>query len=561
MKAAELLVRCLENEGVQYIFGVPGEEIMDLLDSLRDSTITFVPTRHEQGAAFMADVYGRLSGKAGVCLSTLGPGATNLMTGVADATMDHSPVVALTGQVSLGRMHKESHQCLDLESLFRPITKWSAQIKKAEIIPEAVRKAFTVAQTEKPGATHLDLPEDIAKLDVDEEPLQEPGLSPPSVPLTCQLERAAQLIATARYPLVVAGNGVARAGASAALVRFAEALNLPVATTFMAKGTIPFAHPLALGVIGLQHRDAVAWWLDRADVVVAVGYDLVEYAPARWNPRRDKKIVHLDLSPAEVDAAYTVVVEVIGDLSASLSALAMNPTSIQAVCPPTLREALVAELAGGRTNQSFPVKPQRLLWELRAAMEAEDIVISDVGAHKLWIARLYPCEQPNTCIISNGFASMGIALPGAVAAKLLFPHKKVVAVTGDGGFLMNSQELETAVRLGLPIVIVICNDGSYGLIGWKQQARFGREAFVKFGNPDFVCYAESFGARGYRVEAADDLPYILQEAFVQRGPVVIDCAVDYSENLTLTEKLRKLTPAEEFGKLPDADKFRLKGAA
>ena len=540
MKAAELLVRCLENEGVRYIFGVPGEEIMDLLDSLQDSTIIFVPTRHEQGAAFMADVYGRLSGKAGVCLSTLGPGATNLMTGVADATMDHSPVVALTGQVSLSRMHKESHQCLDLESLFRPITKWSAQIKEAETIPEAVRKAFTVAQTEKPGATHLDLPEDIAKIDVNEEPLPEPGFPPPSAPLTRQLERAAQLISAARYPLIVVGNGVIRAKASAALVRFAETLNLPVATTFMAKGTIPSGHPLALGVIGLQSQDAVSWWLEQADVVISVGYDLVEYAPAWWNPRRDKKIVHLDLSPAEVDAAYTVAVEVTGDLSASLSALSTKAIPNPALVPWTLRETLVAELEGGLTDHSFPIKPQRLLGELRAALNAEDIVISDVGAHKLWIARLYPCERPNTCIISNGFASMGIALPGAVAAKLLFPHRKVVAVTGDGGFLMNSQELETAVRLGLSVVTVICNDGSYGLIGWKQQARFGREAFVKFGNPDFVRYAESFGARGYRVEAADNLPYILQEAFVQRGPVVIDCAVDYSENLTLTEKLRKV---------------------
>ncbi|HKA52097.1 MAG TPA: acetolactate synthase large subunit, partial [Candidatus Binatia bacterium] len=410
-------------------------------------------------------------------------------------------------------------------------TKWSAQIKKAETIPEAVRKAFTVAQAEKPGAAHLDLPEDVAGLEVDEKPLREPGLSPPSVPLACQLERAARLIAAARCPLVVAGNGVARARASAALVRFAETLNLPVATTFMAKGTIPFAHPLALGVIGLQGRDSVSWWLDRADVVIAVGYDLVEYAPARWNPYRDKKVVHLDRSPAEVDAAYTVDVEVVGDLNASLPALAVNPPS-RAVCPQTLRETLAAELEGG-ADRSFPVRPQRLLGELRAALGAEDIVVSDVGAHKLWIARLYPCEQPNTCIISNGFAAMGIALPGAVAAKLLFPRRKVVAVTGDGGFLMNSQELETAVRLGLPIVTVVCNDGSYGLIGWKQRARFGREAFIKFGNPDFVRYAESFGARGYRVEAADDLPYILREAFVQNGPVVIDCAVDYSQNLTL----------------------------
>jgi acetolactate synthase I/II/III large subunit len=539
VKAAELLVRCLENQGVRYIFGVPGEEIMDVLDALRDSTITFVSTRHEQGAAFMADVYGRLSGKAGVCLSTLGPGATNLMTGVAGATMDHSPLVALTGQVSLSGMHKESHQYLDLEALFRPITKWSAQIKKAETTPEAVRKAFTLAQTEKPGATHLDLPEDIAKIDVDEEPLPESGLPLPAAPLACQLERAAQLIAAARYPLIIVGNGVVRAKASAALVHFAETFNLSVLTTFMAKGTIPFAHPLALGVIGLQQQDSVSWWLERADVVVAVGYDLVEYAPARWNPTRGKKIIHLDLSPAEVDAAYPVAVEVMGDLSASLSALAARPTPTRTVHAWTPPDICVAELAESYSEQSFPVKPQRLLGELRAVMTAEDILISDVGAHKLWVACLYPCEQPNTCIISNGFASMGIALPGAIAAKLLFPYKKVVAVTGDGGFLMNSQELETAVRLNLPVVTVICNDSSYGLIGWKQQARFGREAFVRFGNPDFVRYAECFGAQGYRVEAANELPYILQKAFAQKGPVVIDCPVDYSQNLTLVDKLRE----------------------
>lgn len=541
MKGAELLVRCLEREGVRYIFGVPGEEIMDVLDCLQDSRMTFVPTRHEQGAAFMADVYGRLSGTAGVCLATLGPGATNLMTGVADATMDHSPVVALTGQISLGGMHKESHQYLDLEALFHPITKWSAQIKKAETIPEAVRKAFTLAQAEKPGATHLTLPEDIAKLEVEENPLPELGLYPPSAPLPCQLERAAAIIAAARAPLIIAGNGVVRSGASAALVHFAETRNIPVVTTFMAKGVIPATHPLTLGVIGLPSGDLNSWRLEQADVVVSVGYDLVEYAPGRWNPARDKKIIHLAPLPAAVDAAYTVTVEVIGDLSTALSTLVETLAGSPTIHSTAGAVAPRDESEDGSNDQSFPVKPQRLLREIRAALESEDILISDVGAHKLWIAGRYPCERPNTCIISNGFAAMGIALPGAVAAKLLFPHRKVVAVTGDGGFLMNSQELETAVRLGLPIVTVICNDSSYGLIRWKQHARFGREAFVKFGNPDFVHYAESFGARGYRVEAADDLPHILHEAFVQPGPVVIDCPVDYAENLTLTEKPRTIS--------------------
>ena len=535
MKAAELVVRCLEREGVEYIFGVPGEEIMDLLNALCDSTITFVSTRHEQGAAFMADVYGRLSGRAGVCLATLGPGATNLMTGVADATMDHSPVVALTGQAGLNRQHKESHQCLDLESLFRPITKWSAQITRAETIPEAVRKAFTLAQTEKPGATHLTLPEDIANLDIEEVPLPNLKLPSPAAPLPRQLERAVQLIVTAQAPLIIAGNGVVRSKASAALIRFAEAFHLPVVTTFMAKGTIPANHSLALGVVGLPRRDAVFQRIEAADVVVTVGYDLVEVAPTQWNPARDKKIVHLDCSPADVDAAYTVAVEVTGDLSVSLSALTAKAVGSPIASGEGLPGASRVDGEGGLREQSFPVKPPWLLWELRRALAAEDILISDVGAHKLWIARSYPCVQPNTCIISNGFAAMGIAVPGAIAAKLLFPQRKVVAVTGDGGFLMNAQELETAVRLRLPIITVICNDGGYGLISWKQQTRFGQEAFVRFGNPDFVRYAESFGAVGYRVEAADDLPAILQVALRQTGPVVIDCPVDYTENLTRTE--------------------------
>lgn len=533
MKAAELLVRCLEREGVDYIFGVPGEEVMDLLDALQESTITFVPTRHEQGAAFMADVYGRLSGKAGVCLATLGPGATNLITGVADANMDHSPVVAITGQASLSSMHKESHQYLDLEALFRPITKWSTQITKAETIPEVVRKAFIIAQAEKPGATHLTLPEDIAKQEVDEQPLPEVIVPPPATPATWQLEHAVTLLESAHAPLIIAGNGVVRSGASEALVQCAETLNIPVMTTFMAKGVIPATHPMSRGVIGLPSQDVHASWLAHADVVLSVGYDLVEYAPACWNPARNKKIIHLDCSAAEIDAAYTVAVEVIGDLGASLSVLAANVRCIPVIEPTPPVAVRRLERESKTVEQSFPVKPQRLLHEVRRALASNDLLIVDVGAHKLWAAACYPCLQPNTCIISNGFAAMGIAIPGAVAAKLLYPLRKVVALTGDGGFLMNSQELETAVRLGLPMVTIICNDGSYGLIGWKQQARFGREAFVQFGNPDFVRYAESFGAKGYRVQATRDLADILHEAFMQSGPVVIDCPVDYAENLTV----------------------------
>ena len=510
MKAAELIVKCLENEGVKHIFGLPGEEIMDVQDALLDSSIQFVMTRHEQGAAFMADVYGRLTGKAGVCLSTLGPGATNLLTGVADANMDRAPLVALTGQASTDKMHKESHQYLDLITLFRSVTKWNTSLRAASIIPEAIRKAFKLAQTEKPGATLIEIPEDIARLTTDETPLrvQFPRAGPASDE---QIDRAARIISQAASPVVLAGNGVARGHASEALVRFAERLNISVATTFMGKGVIPHNHPLWLGAIGLQAHDLANCGFDRADVVIAVGYDFVEYSPNSWNPGRDKRIVHVDMSPAEVDASYIVGVGVLGDIAASLDELANRATPRQSAGSSKLHQLLCDELEQNQDDKSFPLKPQRIVADLRAAMGEEDIVISDVGAHKLWLARLYPCYRPGTCIISNGFASMGIAVPGAVAAKLLYPARRVVAATGDGGFLMNSQELETAIRVGAHFVVLILNDQTFGLIKWKQINQFGRPAFIDFRNPDFVQYAESFGARGYRVRAADELASVLAD--------------------------------------------------
>jgi acetolactate synthase-1/2/3 large subunit len=539
MKAAELIVKCLENEGVRHIFGLPGEEIMDLLDTLSDSSIQFIMTRHEQGAAFMADVYGRLTGKAGVCLSTLGPGATNLITGVADANMDRAPLVALAGQSSTDQMHKESHQYLDLISLFRPVTKWNASLRSASIIPEAIRKAFKLAQAEKPGAALVEIPEDIARQTTDEVPLrvQFPRAGPAADE---QIDRAVRIISEATHPVVLAGNGVARGHASEALVRFAERLNIPVATTFMGKGAIPHNHPLSMGAIGLQAHDLVNCGFDQADVVIAVGYDFVEYSPTSWNPHRDKKIIHVDMSPAEVDASYILGVGVVGNIGESLDELVNKATPRTAPNSFKLRQMLCEELDQYRDDNSFPLKPQRIVVELRDAMAEEDIVISDVGAHKLWLARLYPCYRPGTCIISNGFASMGLAVPGAVAAKLLYPERHVVAATGDGGFLMNSQELETAIRVGAHFVVLILNDQTFGLIKWKQMNEFGRSAFIDFRNPDFVQYAGSFGAGGYRVEAADELAPILSAALAEKRVTVIDCPVDFSENLKLTEKLGQL---------------------
>lgn len=548
MNAATLLVRCLENEGVRLVFGLPGEETLELTDAFLDSRIRVIETRHEQGAAFMADVYGRLSGEAGVCFSTLGPGATNLLTGVVDAYLDRAPLVAITGQASLNRRHKESHQYIDVIAMFKPVTKWNASIPKAEVIPEAVRKAFKIAQTEKPGATHLELPEDVAEEVIDDAAVREPLFVQAPVmpePSPSQVLRAVRAVAGAKRPVILAGNGVIRGKASEAVRAFARALQIPVLHTFMAKGVMPDSDPLSLYTIGLLARDYAATVMEQADVVLAVGYDFVEYAPCFWNPRRDKRIVHVDGSPAEVDEHYIVDVGVLGDLRLSLELIQRQLSSFPSAWAGRARKTVIdgfeAEMDG---PASWPLRPQRIMRALRAALKPDDVVVSDVGAHKLWMARMFPCETPNSCIISNGFAAMGIAVPGAIAAKLLYPDRRVVAVTGDGGFLMNSQELETAVRLKLPIIILVWRDNGYGVIRWKQRLRFGRTSSVDFGNPDLVRYAESFGAAGYSVTAAEDLQPALEHALQRNVPVVIDCPVDDSENLKLTERLRSLPGAQ-----------------
>lgn len=540
MRGSDLLVRCLEKEGVKYIFGIPGEENLNIMDSLLDSSIIFIQTRHEQAAAFMADIYGRLTGKPGVCLSTLGPGATNLVTGVADANMDSAPLVAITGQAGLDRIHKESHQTIDVVSIFRPITKWNSLVQKGDVIPEVVRKAFKIASTERLGATHIDFPEDVAGSEAYGEPL--PAEYPARAePTARSVKMAAELISQAKYPLVLAGAGVTRAQAAGVLREFAEKLNIPVAHTFMGKGMMPDDHELSLMAVGLQAQDYISCGFNRADLIIAVGYDMVEYHPRLWNPGRDKKIVHISMTPSETDASYCPAVEVLGDISASLSSISSQAApKEEAAIALSLRPTILEMLSEHSTDQGFPLKPQRVLHDIRKFMGREDLLISDVGAHKLWIARLYPCYEPNTCIIANGFAAMGIATPGGIVARLLYPGRKVLAVTGDGGFMMNSQELETAMRVKTPFVVLIFNDGAYGVIKWKQMTTFGRTSHVDFGNPDFVKYAESFGAKGYRVQGADELLPILGEAFSQDVPAVIDCPVDYRENIKLTEKLGSL---------------------
>jgi len=540
MKAAEVFIKCLENEGIDYVYGIPGEENLDIMDAILDSSIQFITTRHEQGAAFMADVYGRVTGKAGVCMSTLGPGAINLMTGVADANMDHAPLVAVAGQADTHRLHKESHQVLDLEEIFRPITKYSSRLLAPDIIPEVTRKAFKLAQTEKTGATFIEFPENIAKMSCDETPL--PVLQPilPE-PHSEQVKRAAKLISEARQPIILAGNGVIRTRAHHALAEFAEKLNIPLTNTFMAKGVIPFKHPMALGSAGLQSKDYINFGFQNADVIICVGYDLVEYHPHLWHPTADRTIIHIDSSPAEVDANYPISVGVVGDIAHSLNRIADVATPHQGhKTLRTLRKLLIEEMNQHQNDADFPIKPQKIIWDLRTTMDLEDIVICDVGAHKMWMARMFRCEHPNTCVISNGFASMGIAVPGAIAAKMAFPERKVVAVTGDAGFMMNSQEIETALRMNVPVVILIWNDFGYGLIEWKQMTTFGRPSHVRFNNPDFAKYAQSFGAKGYKITHADELMPVLQQALADNTVSIIDCPVDYSENMKLTEKLGEM---------------------
>ena len=539
MKAAELLVKCLENEGVEYIFGIPGEENIDIMDALLDSRIKFVTTRHEQGAAFMADVYGRLTGRAGVCMATLGPGATNLITGFADANMDRAPIVAIAGQGATTRLHKESHQILNLVNLFAPISKYATQILEPEIVPEIVRKAFKVAQTEKPGGAFIDFPENIAEAEVTGAPIEVQTAYTSAAP-DFKIEQAAKLITEAKAPVILAGNGVIRQGAADDLVTFAEVLRIPVANTFMAKGVVPFSSEFSLGTIGLKARDLPWYAFEKADVIICVGYDMVEYHPDMWNPNNDKIVIHIDALPAEVDAHYIVAVGVLGDISSSLRGIAVKAKPQKSMPFKAVRKALIEDRSQYANDRGFPVKPQKIVWDLREVLAPEDIAISDVGAHKMWMARMYRAERPNTCIISNGFASMGVAVPGAVAAKLAYPDRKVVAVTGDAGFMMNSQEIETAIRMGVAFVILIWNDAEYGLITWHQLRTFGRPSHIAFKNPDFVKYAESFGAKGYRVERAEDLVPTLKKALADKTVAIIDCPVDYSENMKLTERLKTL---------------------
>jgi acetolactate synthase-1/2/3 large subunit len=540
---AELIVECLENEGVTHVFGIPGEENIRFVEALSRSSIQYVLTRHEQGASFMAEVYGRLTGRAGVCSATLGPGAINLLLGVADATTNSTPVIALSAQVGMNRSFKESHQGVDLVSMFEPATKWSALVALPSAVPEMVRKAFKLAQTERPGAVYLAVPEDVEEAAAPSESNPLPVNVPrPDDPSAAQLDRATEILCTARNPILLAGHGAARANAADAVRRFAEALDIPVATTFHGKGVMPDDHPLALGAVGFMRHDYVNFGFDQADVIVAAGYELQEFDPVRINPRGDTKIIHIHRFPAEVDAHYDVAVGLLGDIGRTLDSLATRVTRDHPRSPghEKIRELLSSELDGGRADDRFPLAPARIVADTRNALQRNDIVLVDTGALKMWMARLYPTYEPNTCLISNGLSTMAWTLPGAIGAKIARPEAKVLVATGDGSFLMNSQEIETALRLKIPMVVLIWDDNAYGLISWKMDLEIGHNVDTRFTNPDFVAYAESFGAKGYRINAADELLPTLRRALEDDTVSIIDCPVDYSANSDLIAALGEL---------------------
>lgn len=544
--AAQLFVQCLENEGVRHVFGIPGEETLDLNEALdQSSSVEFIPVRHEQGAAFMADAYGRLTGRAGVCLGTLGPGATNLVTGLADAFLDRAPVVALTGQTGLSEMHKESHQHIDVVRMMKPVTKWNARVHDPEIIPEAVRKAFAVAEREKPGATHLELPDDVMESEVVGSPV--PRRPPPLVePVAAELHRAAELLQSAQRPVILAGNGVVRQNASAALRRFCHQTGLNVITTFMGKGVVDADDEHSLFTAGLRAQDYPRGFMGQADLVLCVGYDLVEWSPQAWNPRRDRRVICIDTVASEIDEHYVPEVELTGDISHILTHLGnlVSDKPPARVHTPPYRELFRSVLEAG-SDDGFPVKPQRVLRDLRELMNPRDVLISDVGAHKLWISRLWPTHVPNTVLISNGAAAMGFAVPAAIAARMVLPRdRRVVTISGDGGFLMNVQELETAKRLGLAITNIVWTDSAFGVIELHQTRKFGHLAGTKFTNPDLVALADSFGIAGLRVESPDELVPTLRRALDLEIPSIVEIPIDYRENATFSRTLVSLAESE-----------------
>ncbi|MBF0192898.1 MAG: acetolactate synthase large subunit [Magnetococcales bacterium] len=530
-KASDLLVRSLEAEGVSYIFAVPGEENLDLVESLRTSSIELILTRHEQGAAFMAATYGRLTGKAGVCMATLGPGATNFATPAAYAHLGGMPLIMITGQKPIKKSKQGQFQIIDVVGLFDPICKMSKQIVHGNTIPALVREAFRIAEEERPGAVLLELPEDIAAEDTDA-PVLPPHPRHYAVADEAVLEEAVNLIKNAKMPLILIGAGANRREAQRSLRKFVHTSRIPFFNTQMGKGVVDERSELFMGTAALSSGDYLHCAIDRSDLIINIGHDVVEKPPF-FMDANGKHVIHINYKSAQVDQVYFPQVEVVGDLARSIERLNEKlggEVNFDRAYFMRISEDVDIHMKHGMDDSRFPIIPQRIVGDTRKVMGEKDIIALDNGIYKLWFARNYKAYNPNTVLLDNALATMGAGLPSAMMAAMLNPKRRVMAICGDGGFMMNSQEMETAVRLGLNLVVTVLNDGSYGMIRWKQKAAGFDDWGLKYGNPDFVMYAKSYGAVGHRVEKVDDLIPILEKAFEAGGVHLIDVPVDYSEN-------------------------------
>jgi len=546
MNASDLFVKALENEGVEYIFGIPGEENLAFLEAIANSDeIRLILTRHEQAAGFMAATYGRLTGKTGVCLSTLGPGATNFVTAAAYAQLGGMPMMMITGQKPIKSSKQGRFQIIDVVDMMRPITKYTHQIASADNIPSRVREAFRLAEEEKPGAVHLEFPEDIAEEESTQIPIPRSHVRRPT-PEEKSILTAIARLESARSPILIIGAGANRKITSRNLLDFIERTRIPFVTTQLGKGVVDERHPLFIGNAALSSGDFVHRAIEAADVIVNVGHDVIEKPPF-FMQHGGSEVIHVNFRSAEVDPVYFPQIEVVGDIANALMRLTRG------IKPQrhwdharmlAMRAAAEQHIAASEHDDRFPVYPQRLVAEVRKAMPSDGIVALDNGIYKLWFARNYKAHTPNSVLLDNALATMGAGMPSAMAARLVYPERKVLAVCGDGGFMMNSQEMETAVRLGLNLTVLIMRDDAYGMIRWKQ-ANMGLKDFgLTYGNPDFTTYAQSYGAQGHRVGSAAELGPLLKQCLETPGVHLIDCPVDYSENdAILNRELRQLSAA------------------
>lgn len=543
---AQQIVSVLEDRGIKYVFGIPGEENIRIVDAIHESkSIQFILVRHEQGASFMADVYGRLTGQPGVATATLGPGAINLLLGTADAETNSTPLIAIAAQGGLERIYKESHQVIDLRAMFKPVTKWAENIYEAQSAPEVIAKAYNQATNGRPGATFVALPENIEAADAVAQPKIPVMPKAVSLPQASDIQAAADLIKAAKHPVVLAGMGIVRDDASAQMNAFMKATGLPVATTYMGKGAVDDRESHALGVVGFMAHDYENFAFDQADLIISIGYELSEFKPEKINPQGKTPVIHINTFSEDTDAHYPVKININADIATSIEDLQNALAGYQAPAfSAAITDAVDAELATGAKDSRVPLTPQQVVSATREAVDDNGIVLTDTGALKMWMARLYKTYAPNTVLIDNGLSTMSWTLPGAIGAKLAKPTKHILAMMGDGSFMMNSQELETAHRYKIPVTALVWVDKAYGLIKWKMDMGLGHHSEVDFDNPDFIKYAESFGGHGHLVTSRQDLVDTLKTTLAaDTGINVILVPVDYSENMKLIDKLGKVTIA------------------